>query len=165
MAELDVISAEGFVEEDLGNRLNVRRAAVQPPQHPLGPEYSEPHFGIFASAKLHDQGWVCLATTSKPDAVMETMQDEDDWRRIERLSILLGSSWAAMVGSVRAVSGAQESAVRMLPPAVYQAKPDQLRQLRAMITHDDPATIAVICQMTFHWGMQPGGTSGPYFAG
>lgn len=162
MAELDLLSPEGFVQDARGPLL-IRTAAVEPPQHPLGPSYNEPHWGIFASAKRIDHGWVCMFATNDVERSLATLDDEDDLRRIERLSILLGAPWVEIVKGAKEVSDRQEAALKALPPEIYESPPEQLREFRGIVKAVDPLIVATALGMTVHWQTDPGGTRGPRF--
>lgn len=164
MAELDLLSPEGFVEDARGP-LILRTAAIEPPAHPLGPDYAQPHWAVFASAKHHDQGWVCLfSTTVDPEQSIATL-DQESLERTERLSILLGAAWVNVVDSAKTVRDVQEAALKLLPPDVYQAPVEQLRAFRAAIWQADPSAVATIATMTFYWANDTGGDFGPRHVG
>lgn len=164
MAELDLLAPHGYAEEELG-RLTLRTAALEPPEHPLGSDYAEPHFGVFGSASdWQPRGWVCLfATPSEPDEAIATL-DPESQDRTERLSVLLGVSWAQIVNrGAKTVSDEQEAAVEQLPPNVYEESPEALRQLRSYLFADEPLVVATILAMSYWWQTDQGGYLGPRF--
>lgn len=154
MAELDLISADAFHEHEVGP-LVIRVTPVTPPEHPLGPEYADPHWGIFARG-LEGGLWIGLNVTPSPDAALETLS-EDDLERAERLSILTGVSWRAVAHSARGVTAAQEEAVMRLPPGIYSASPEELRRVRSKIPANDPEVVAQLLTMTYYWQTDEGG--------
>lgn len=162
MAELGVLSPEGFHEQPLGDRLTVRVAAVEPPQHPLGPEYAEPHFGIFARAKNRDFGWLVMMAVTDVDAAIATIGEKDQ-ERTERLSICIGASWGAICIDALRVSKEQEAAVVNLPPFVYQCSAEELRRVRDNILATEPSVVVQMLEMTYFWGLDVGGSDGPRF--
>lgn len=166
MADCDLISGEGFAEQLHGSLL-LRVAAVTPPAHPLGHEYSEPHFAVFGSAvdaAVAPIGWLALfVPVTDPDRAIETL-DEDAQSRAERLSVLIGASWDAVAASAKTVCEAQESAVVRLPQEVYGYTLEELRTIRGYINTPDPNLTAVLLGMTYHWQHDTGGTHGPRFS-
>lgn len=162
MAELDLLAPEGYVEEELGP-LTLRTARLEPPDHPLGTDYTEPHFGIFGSASnWTPRGWVCLfATPRDPEEAIATL-DEESQERTRRLSILLGVPWQMIVHrGAKTVSDEQEAAVKRLPPNVYQETPEALRSLRTVCFTDEPLIVATLVGMAYHWQTDLGGYCGP----
>lgn len=164
MSELGVLSPEGFHEQPLGDRLEVRVAAVEPPRHPLGPEYAEPHFGIFARARGRDYGWLVMMAVTDVDAAIATISEKDQ-ERTERLSICVGASWGAICIDALRVSKAQEAAVLRLPAFVYGCTPEELRRIRDNILATEPALVVQMLEMTYFWALDVGGTNGPRFVG
>lgn len=162
MAELDVLSPTGYDETRLGS-LIVRVAAIEPPQHPLGPDYAEPHWGIYCSAVDADPGWLAMNATPKPDDALETLDNRQDLLRTEKLSICIGATWAAICESALQVAKRQEAAVLKLPPQVYEATLEELRAVRGNLNIADPVIVAMLLGMTYHWQTDPGGTYGPRF--
>jgi len=163
VTDCDLISAEGYAEQQRGS-LTLRVAAVTPPAHPLGQEYAEPHYAVFASATDNDIGWLALfVPVTDVDAAIATI-DADAEERASRLSILIGASWAAVAASARTVVEAQEEAVMRLPSEVYGYSLAELRAVRTYINTPDPNLTAVLLGMTYHWQTDPGGTHGPRFS-
>lgn len=162
MADCDLLSPEGYVEQRHG-ALVLRVAAVQPPHHPLGSDYAEPCWGVFGSATENDIGWLALfVPTTDVEAAIATLDPEAE-QRAARLSVLIGASWAAIAGSAKSVTEAQESAVMRLPPEVYGYRLEELEAIRAYINTPDPNLAATLLGMTYHWQTDPGGTHGPRF--
>jgi hypothetical protein len=158
MAELDLLSRHGYAEEQRGP-LTVRTAAVVPPAHPLGPEYAEPHWSIWASDSRVD-AWICLWNSTDPDGDMEKL-DDDDLVRAAKLSILVGVPWDDVFDSADSVRRVQEAALTRLPMEVYEQTLDQLLLLRSAINAVNPFVVATLIGMTYHWQTDPGGTRGP----
>lgn len=163
MAEpLDLLSKDGFVEEPLGP-LRIRTAAIVPPAHPLGPDYAEPHWAIWACEPRAPFGWICLFNTPEPDADLEKL-GEEDLVRAAKLSALIGAAWVDVVRSADRVRRRQETALHRLPPHVYHQSVEELLSLRTAIRQVDPLMVATLIDMTYHWQTDPGGTRGPRFA-
>lgn len=163
MAEMDLLSPHGYAEEVYGSLL-IRTAAVEPPRHPLGQEYAEPHFGVWAREARHERGWVCVFNTPDPDGAVCRLSDED-LDRIAQLSVLVGADWEAVAEDALNVRRVQEGALQLLPPHVYDQSVEELLGLRVAINQRDPFAVATLISMTYHWQTDPGGTLGPRFAG
>lgn len=161
MADCDLLAPEGYQERPLGP-LTLRVAAVQAPAHPLGSDYTEPHYGVFGCAERG--GWIALAVPVLDAEAMIATLDTDGLERAERLSILIGASWPAFVASARTVVVAQEDAVVRLPPQVYGEPPENLRTVRSLINSPDPNIVGVLLGMAYHFGYEEGGYRGPRFA-
>lgn len=161
MAECDLLAPEGYQESVLGP-LSVRVAAVHAPAHPLGPEYTEPHYGVFGCSKrLPTCGWICLGVpVLDGDAMLATI-DEGGQERAEVLSLTIGVSWKAIALSARGAVLAQEEAVSALPPHVYGATPKELATVRQLINDSDPKRVATLLAMSYFWATDAGGTRGP----
>lgn len=162
--QLEII---GEVEERTIGEILLRIAPIEPPPHPLGPAAAEPHWGIFATAPCYhpqqwEAGWLVLFTDTHPEESIELL-DEEAIERTERLSILVGVSFRAVLASVIGVMRSQEAAIGRLPPLAWESPLEQLANVRSYITEADPTRVATLLSMMAHWTSDPGGTNGARF--